>query len=234
MPGQYLLFVDTETTGLPARWRRPYTEEWEWPSIAQLAWQIYSPDGTLVHARQAYLRVPTSRLTAASEAIHGLTAEFLAAHGQEPALVLDWFLADLAQYQPRVIGHFLRLDFHVLGAALQRAQLPNPLPTLPQFCTMQASPVVRPQGPATPLRLHELHELLLHEPMPRLHDAAVDAAATARCFLEMRRRGLLPPAVLDGQPRLLPPTGRPAGRFPWPWLLLLVGFLCLIYWLAHG
>lgn len=234
MPAQYLLFVDTETTGLPARWHRPYAEEWEWPSIAQLAWEIYAPDGTLVKAEQAYLQVPANRLTPESEAVHGLTAELLAAQGQEPTAVLGRLLADLAQYRPRVIGHFLRLDFHVLGAALLRAGLPNPLPGLPQFCTMQASPAARPQGPKRPLRLHELHELLFHEPMTRLHDAAVDAAATARCFFELRRLGIISAEVLSGQPPLLPPDGRSARRFPWPWLLTAAGFLFLVYLLAHG
>ncbi|RSK34577.1 3'-5' exonuclease [Hymenobacter metallilatus] len=234
MPQQYLLFIDTETTGLPARWHRPYAEEWEWPNIAQLAWEIYTPAGQLLKAEQAYLQVPAGRLTKQSIAIHGLTAEFLAAQGQEPAAALRRLLADVELYRPRIIGHFLQLDFHVTGAALLRAGLPNPLPGLPQFCTMQVSRTVRPEAPGRPLRLHELHELLFAEPMERLHDAATDAAATARCFFELRRRGIISDAVLNGQPPLLPPNGRSARRFPWSWLLTLAGFLVLVYCLAHG
>lgn len=234
MPQQPLLFIDTETTGLPARWHRPYAEEWEWPHIAQVAWQIYTPEGRLLKADQAYLQVPAGRLTAQSVAIHGLTAEFLLAQGQEPATVLRRLLADVEQYQPRVIGHFLQLDFHVTGAALLRAGLPNPLPGQPQFCTMQVSRAARPEGPGRPLRLHELHELLFGEPLERLHDAAVDAAATARCFFELRRRGIISDAVLHGQAPLLPPNGRTVRRFPWPWLLTVAGFLVLIYVLVHG
>ncbi|RSK50311.1 3'-5' exonuclease [Hymenobacter rigui] len=234
MPRQYLLFIDTETTGLPARWHRPYAEEWEWPHIAQLAWEIYTPEGELLKAEQAYLPVPAGRMTAQSVAIHGLTPEFLAEQGQEPEAVLRRLLADLAEYTPRVIGHFLQLDFHVAGAALWRAQLPNPLPALPQFCTMQVSRAVRPEGPGRALRLHELHERLFGEPMPRLHDAVTDVAATARCFFELRRQGIISDAVLNGQAPLLLPGGRTTRRFPWPWLLTLAGFLVLVYCLAHG
>ena len=36
-----------------------------------------------------------------------------------------------------MVGLFLQLDFHVLGAALTRARFANPLPELPQVCTMR-------------------------------------------------------------------------------------------------
>ncbi|WP_460574920.1 3'-5' exonuclease [Hymenobacter coalescens] len=229
--------MDTETTGLPARWQRPYAEEWEWPSIAQLAWQVYTFDGQLVTSDAAYLRVPRARMTAASVAVHGLTVEFLDEHGEAPAAVLQRLLADLEAYQPRVIGHFLRLDFHVLGAALHRAALPNPLPVLPQFCTMQVSHDARLHGRPRQLRLFELHELLFGERLVRLHDAAIDAAATARCFFELRQRGLITDSGLDAQPRLSVPGGPARGRRRgWLWLVAAGGLLLLFlfYWLVNG
>ncbi|OON70299.1 3'-5' exonuclease [Hymenobacter sp. CRA2] len=232
---EYLLFVDTETTGLPARWQRPYREEWEWPSIAQLAWQVYTPEGQLVKAEQAYLQIPAGRMPAEAIAIHGLTPEFLAAHGQLPAPVLQQLLDDLQTYRPRVVGHFLPLDFHVLGAALLRAELPNPLPDLPQFCTMQLTAGLGLNPKPRQLLLHELYELLFGESMICLHDAQIDAAATARCYFELRRRGLIPDNVLNGQPRLGPPE-LPAPR-PWSWgawLALAVAGLLLCYWLLYG
>ena len=70
-------------------------------------------------------------MPAAAVAVHGLTPEFLQAHGQEPAAVLRRLLQDLATYRPCVVGHFLPLDFHVLGAAFARAGLANALPSLP-------------------------------------------------------------------------------------------------------
>lgn len=218
----YLLFVDTETTGLPRRWQPPYSVEQNWPHMAQLAWQVYTEAGELVKSEAAYLPVPAGSMTAASQAIHGLSPEFLAAQGQPPEQVLRRFLADVHQYRPRVVGHFLQLDFHMLGAAFWRAGLPNPLPGLPQFCTMQSSRLL-PLRPANrALRLAELYALLFQETMPRLHDAGTDAAATARCFFELRRQGVISEAVLTGQTPLIEPTG---AMPPTGWARLLQALL---------
>ena len=236
MSEQYLLFLDTETTGLPTSWKQPYARPQHWPAIAQLGWQVFTTEGRLVKQDEAYLRVPPGRMTAAAEAIHGLTEAFLAAQGQAPAAVLARLLADLEQYRPRVVGHFLRLDFHVIGAALAGAGLPNPLPALPQFCTMRITQDARLGSPGRQLRLQELHEELFGEALARQHDAAVDAAATARCFFELRRRGLIPAGVLTGQPRLTEPEQNPLpGRGRLGWLILMVVALLLgLYWFGNG
>ncbi|GAB2787217.1 DNA polymerase-3 subunit epsilon [Hymenobacter luteus] len=236
MAQEYLLFLDTETTGLPRRWDRPYAEEKEWPCIAQLAWVVYTTAGEWVKSDQDYLQIPAGRMPAAAIAIHGLTPEFLREHGQEPAAVLRRLLQDLETYHPRVVGHFLRFDFHVLGAAFSRAGLPNPLPGLPQFCTMKATwPPLSGAPHHRHLRLHELHELLFGRPMDRLHDAYLDAAATARCFFELQRRGLLPPAKLAGQLPLSVP-GAPASLAALRWVGVVLGtaLLFLLLWLAYG
>lgn len=236
MAQEYYLFVDTETTGLPRRWSRPYAEEKEWPCVAQLGWVVYTAAGQLVRSDQDYLQIPAGRMPAAAVAIHGLTPEFLRAQGQPPEPVLRRLLHDLETYRPRIIGHFLQLDFHVLGAAFGRVGLPNPLPALPQFCTMTATYPPLPGAPhGRHLRLHELHELLFREPMPRLHDAYLDAAATARCFFELRRRGLLPDELLTGQTPLTEPGQRPPSAvLHWVGLLLAASLLFLLLWLAHG
>ncbi|RTQ51656.1 3'-5' exonuclease [Hymenobacter gummosus] len=234
MPAEYLLFVDTETTGLPARWDLPYAAEEPWPHVAQLAWQLYAPDGTLVKEENYFLQVPAGRMTPAAVRIHGITPDFLAAHGQAPEGPLRRLLADLDHYRPRVVGYFLQLDFHVIGASLHRAGLPNPLPVLPQFCLMR---VTRRPDDGTYRRyqrLSELHEQLFGEVMPELHDARSDAAATARCFYELRRQGQIPAAVLTGQPPLLlpglaPKPGRRLGRGLLVAVLLLLALLALLW-----
>lgn len=232
MVADFLLFIDTETTGLPARWDHPYTEEGQWPHIAQVAWAVYTAAGELVHTDAAYLRVPTGTMPAAAIAIHGLTEEFLQAQGAEPRAVLERLHHDLCQYHPQVIGHFLQLDFHVVGAAFQRVGLSNPLPALPQFCTMFSSHSLSTNGHY--LKLGSLHEQLFGEPPPRQHDAVSDAAATARCFFELRRRELLP---IDGPtlPRLVPPAPRSFWtRHRGSIIAGLALCLLLLYWLIYG
>lgn len=231
---EYLLFVDTETTGLPRRWGVPYASG-QWPHVAQLAWQLYRADGTFVKEENHFLQVPEGSMPASAVAIHGITPAFLAAHGQPLAPALRRLLADLAQYQPRVIGYFLQFDFHVIGAALHRAGLPNPLPELPQFCVMKVSGRPDDGTHRRYQRLAELHARLLGQELPRLHDAREDAAATARCFFELERLGRISPAVLRGQPPLHPPTAAPGGPAR-PWLLvggvlLLLSLVLALLWI---
>lgn len=228
----FLLFVDTETTGLPARWDRPYAEESHWPHIAQLAWAVYTATGELVRSDASYLRVPTGTMPAAAVAIHGLTEEFLRTHGTEPRPVLARLHHDLLHYRPQVVGHFLQLDFHVLGAAFHRVGLSNPLPALPQFCTMFSSRPLSLSGRY--LKLGSLHGQLFGEPPPRQHDAVSDAAATVRCYFELRRRGL-PAAGGPALPRLVPPAPRSFWARHRGGIVagLAVCFLVL-YWLLYG
>ncbi|WP_303310845.1 3'-5' exonuclease [Hymenobacter sp. BT730] len=236
MAPEYLLFLDTETTGLPARWDRPYAEKQAWPYVAQLGWVIYTEAGELVKSNKAYLQIPPGSMPASATAIHGLTSEFMRIHGRDPKAVLRLLRRDLATYSPRVIGHFLQLDFHVLGAAFLRAELDNPLLELPQFCTMQpAWPSLKGKPAQRHWRLQELHELLFNEPLERLHDAYIDALATARCFFELRRRGLITPELMASQPRLTEPLDQAKPRpFRWLFLLAAVGSFPLLAWLVYG
>jgi DNA polymerase III subunit epsilon len=223
----YWLFIDTETTGLPRKWWRPYSARRPWPYVAQVAWQLYTPDGRLVKEAKHYLRIPAGTMSAGAVAIHGLTPAFLAEEGEEPTAVLERLHSDLHVFRPRVIGYFLQLDFHVLGVAFHRAGLPNLLPELPQFCLMRTTH--RSLAPDDSQgrryrRLAELHEELFGEPLRYAHDAYVDTAATARCFFELRRRGELPTEVLNSQPALKAPT--PLLR--WPTALLAVTLLVVL------
>lgn len=235
MAGDYLLFLDTETTGLPARWDRPYSEPQHWPRVAQLAWLVYDTTGKLIKTDRDYLQISPDTMPASAVAIHGLTPEFLRAKGRPPVVVLRRLLRDLKTYRPRIVGHFLRLDFHVLGAALAQAGLPNPLPALPQFCTMQLRLALPGATPHRYLRLPELHAALFGEAPALAHDAYADAAATARCFFELQQRGLLPVEVLNGQRPLTPP-----GALRWQlalWLALpavALVVVLLLYWFLHG
>ncbi|WP_167855221.1 3'-5' exonuclease [Hymenobacter wooponensis] len=231
---EYLLFVDTETTGLPQRWNKPYSAERNWPYIAQLAWGVYTPDGELVKAENHYLRVPAGRMQASAVAIHGLTPEFLQEQGQDPRAVLEMLRQDLLTYQPLVVGHYLQLDFHVIGAGFYRAGLENPLAALPTLCTMQLTHISPPQQGRRYLRLGELHEQLFHTPMVLQHDAWADAQATAHCYFEMQRQHLLTEELLQQQrPLQVPPPVSPQKRWPLLAALFTAAILVALY-LIYG
>lgn len=233
----YLLFVDTETSGIPRDWTQPYASRDNWPHIVQLAWVVYTSDGQEVKAENHYIRPNDYDMSPESGKIHGLTPAFLQANGRSRHAVMQRLHRDLLHYQPRVVAHFMQLDFHMLGVGFYRAGLKNPLPALPQFCTMRATGPLLRHGTQGFLRLGELHQRLFQEPLLREHDALADARATARCFFQMRAQGVITDETIAQQvPIGLPtPQARLARwrRRRWrigvaPWLLLAGVVLVLL------
>ena len=215
----YLLFVDTETSGLPADWRRPYAEPGAWPHVAQLAWLVYTTAGELLKTENHYIRPSDYDLTPASTQIHGLTRAFLQQRGQPRPTVMQRLHDDLLLYKPLVIGHFIELDYHMVGVSFLRSGLDNALLGLPTFCTMRLTERFWQPMRQQYLRLTELYQRQFGRPQPQAHDALADAQATAACFFELRRTGEIDAATLAGQPTLYPPgQAQPRKKFWQYWL----------------
>ncbi|WP_167856500.1 3'-5' exonuclease [Hymenobacter metallicola] len=220
---EYLLFVDTETSGIPQDWNQPYSVLGNWPHIAQLAWVVYTRDGQEIKAENHYILPSDYDVSSASVSVHGLTREFLLAHGKPRHEVMHQLFQDLLRYEPLVVAHFMKLDFHMLGVGFYRAGLENPLEMLPTFCTMlTTSRFVRP-GQQGYLRLGELYERLFHEPLQRQHDALVDAYATARCFFELWNKGDLTDKIVAAQAQFRRPGLEPEPNYS----VILAGLLLL-------
>ena len=233
----YLLFVDTETSGIPRDWNKPYATRGNWPHIAQLAWVVYTRAGKEVKAENHYIQPSDYDLDPASGSVHGLTLEFLQKHGESRHAVMQALHRDLTHYQPQVVAHFMQLDYHMVGVGFHRAGLTNPLLGLPTFCTMRATGPLLRHSTQGFLRLGELHQRLFKEPQPREHDALADAYAAARCFFEMQRQGIVTDEIMHQQG---PPVGlqppMPAGRRLQigvaPWLAIGTVLLVLLaFWL---
>ena len=203
----YVLFVDTETSGLPTDWRRPYAEPGAWPHVAQIAWLLYNPAGELVKTENHYVRPSDYDLTPASMQVHGLTLAFLHEKGEPRRQVMQRLHDDLVRYRPLVVGHFLVLDFHMMGVSFHRSGLPNPLVDLglSTFCTMRLTERFMQPMRQQYLRLAELYQRQFGRPMLRQHDALADAEATAQCFFELQRTGDIDDDALASQARLQPP-----------------------------
>ena len=184
----YLLFIDTEASGLPVNWSRPYSHEGNWPYAVQVSWLIYDKDRTLLKQENHYIKNDGFTITPSAIAIHGITDEFLAQNGKDRADVLRMLAADLLQYQPMVIGHFIKLDYFVLGADFYRSVLANPLTDLPMFCTMVATKFLKWNPMPNYLRLEETYHYLFYKDLPNAHNALNDAQATAECFYELLDR----------------------------------------------
>lgn len=184
----YLLFIDTEASGLPKKWYLPYTAPGNWPYAVQVSWLIYSKDGKKIKEENHYISNNDFEISASALHIHGLTKDFLQQNGMPRRQLLAILSKDLQEYQPMIVGHFLELDYHIIGADYFREGMVNPMESLPAFCIMIASQHLQQNPHNKYLRLGSLYELLFKQPLLCQHNAMADAAATADCFFELVKR----------------------------------------------
>ena len=196
----HLLFVDTETTGIPVDVNRSYKDIDNWPSICQIAWLIYKKDGT-IHRTYNYKTLNKLLITTSySKSSSGPTSEQSAIELYE---VLPIFVNGLIG-SDAIIGHNIEYDVNVILCELYRLGLDTTeLLNKPQFCTMKNGVEIcgfeTTQGERYP-KLQELYTWLFHRPFDNAHDALYDISATAKCFWKILE---LNPFIAGDYPFLL-------------------------------
>lgn len=228
-----MLFIDTETTGIPKDWNAPYTDNDSWPLSVQVAWAIYTKDGQEVKSEDFYVRDDDFEISPESIRIHGITSAFLQEHGVQREEVLTQLAADLNQYKPLVVAHFMQLDYHMVGVCFHRAGMYNPLPELPLFCTMRASSNFVLHSHQRFLRLSEMYERLFNVALEHHHNAIVDAKATAKCFFELVKRGDINEGMIARQQAdsvVAPAADKKTGCGLIPLFMFVISLL-LSYWI---
>lgn len=188
----YLIF-DTETTGLPKSWKAPVTEVDNWPRMVQLAWVRFDAKGELLDQGNHIIAPEGYTIPKAASDIHGITTARAIAEGQLLLPILEQF-ADLLAQSDYVVAHNISFDENILGAEFIRKGVQHQLHGKPKVCTMMGSTdycrIPGQWGYKWP-RLSELHYRLFKTYFEEAHNAAVDVQATARCFWELRRLGVL-------------------------------------------
>lgn len=209
---EYLLFIDTEASGLPRKWNVNFEKADNWPFIAQLSWIVYTWKGQELKRENHYIKSIDFQVSESAEKVHGITTEFLAERGEERKEVLSLLVSDLRQYQPLVVGHFTEFDYYLLGADGHRAGIENPLKNVATYCTMVATTHFV-QNPAKKyLTLCQLNELLFHSPLNNHHNAIDDAHATAQCFFELLKRGEITEEAIERDQKFLEEPKGPSAR----------------------
>ena len=108
-----ILFLDTETTGLPlVRGVSALEKKGIWPDIVSLAWKIYNDKGELGKSVYSVVK-PEWKISAESTKIHGITTEYALEHGRPLADVLADFKADLSMVDT-VVAHNMEFDKNVI------------------------------------------------------------------------------------------------------------------------
>jgi DNA polymerase-3 subunit epsilon len=196
----YLLFVDTETSGIPPSMKAAITDTGRWPFVLQVAWRVYERSGRLLKSENHFIFEPDISIEKAAIKVHGITKEALRKKGEDRKAVMRLLTDDLTQYKPLIIGHFVEFDSKMLQVALQRSGLPNVLKDLPHFCTMRSTTEYTRFPNHHYPQLPDLYQGLFGEKMRQVHDSAADAEATARCFFELYSKGELDEQMIDNQP----------------------------------
>lgn len=225
----YLLFLDTEASGLPRKWNLPYSNSANWPSAVQIAWVIYTKDGIMLKKENHYIDDQDIVVKPSAIKIHGITRDYLNEHGENRKTVMQLFADDLKKYQPLILGHFMEFDCHILSADFYRAGIENAMTGLPKFCTMQASSFYVQDPSVDYLRLGELYALLFNATLKNQHNAMADAMATADCFFELVKRGDITDATIEQQ-QLKANENKLSRRFSWLisiFIVLLVALLTI-------
>ena len=187
MKTQYII-LDTETSGLTPK-----------DTILQLAYQRFDHLGRELDTFKAYIcpQFPYEIHEKAFEA-HGLTKEFLEENGYVNSQIVS-MLARLMRFANDgwlFVGHNFSFDWRMITQDAVRYEVPRSI-EIEYYCTQNAKEVkafvgaVDVNGKPKAPNLAELHAKLFGTDFDGAHDALADVRATAKCFFELKRRGII-------------------------------------------
>lgn len=179
------LFFDTETTGLSSQSR-----------LVQIAWILCSPNGAEISRNDFVIRPDGFEIPWDATRIHGITTERAMKDGIPLARALKAFQKAIDQ-SAAIVAHNISFDEMIMGGEFLRTEMPNGMYSKKRICTMESSTkfCAMPSNNAYKRykwpKLMELHFKLFGMAFDGAHDASSDVHATAKCFWEMKRLGIL-------------------------------------------
>jgi len=187
------LFIDCETTGLPVNWKAPITDLDNWPRVVQLAWARYDAKHRHLETKSQIIKPRGFKIPRDAQRIHGISTSRALAHGRPLKSVLK-ALAQAATEADIVIAHNLRFDESIISAEFLRLGLTPPFGRKHRICTMiETTDFCRLKGEygyKWP-KLGELYSELFDDEFEEVHDAGADVVACAKCFFELKKRGVV-------------------------------------------
>lgn len=188
------LFFDTETTGLPDDYDAPMTAVRNWPRIVQISWIITDEDNNLLKEGDFIVKPEGYVIPYAASRVHGITTERAMAEGLPMKDVMTAFVNDVNSCDV-IVGHNVGFDIKVSGCEAYRLGWPNPFRDKKVICTMHESTAFCAlpgfYGDYKWPKLQELHEKLFGHYFEDAHNSKADIEATAKCFWELVRRGII-------------------------------------------
>lgn len=186
------IFFDTETTGLPKNRYAEVTDLDNWPRLVQIAWLLYDISENQVLNRSFIVKPEGFTIPYDSTLLHGISTERALEEGLSLETVLTEFSEAITQAE-FLIAHNMSFDEKIVGAEFLRTKISNSLFQTTRICTMTASTeycqIPGSYGFKWPT-LSELYFCLFQSDFEEKHDASIDVIACAKCFFELRRRGI--------------------------------------------
>lgn len=187
------LFFDTETTGLPKNYKAPASDSDNWPRLVQLSWAWFDENGN-AWDRYDYIVKPVDFVVPEeSTKVHRISHEQAVKEGVDLKMVLEEFSEHVGRAKS-IVGHNIDFDDKIIAAELYRLQMPNIMEAVNKICTMKSSAnicrISNGRGSYKWPNLSELHRYLFNKDFNEAHNAMIDVLACARCFYEIRKRGI--------------------------------------------
>jgi DNA polymerase-3 subunit epsilon len=195
----FYMFLDTETTDLPHCSDR---EEGVtiWPRLVQIAWLQVDGQRREMSAASHIIKPIGFTIPVEATKIHHITTEQALEEGEEiPDVLIDF--ERLVRASDSIVAHNLAFDEGVVMGEFNRAGLATVLPSREKICTMEQSTefcaLEGLYGPKWP-KLSELNARLFGARLEESHDASVDVRTAAKCFWELKNRGVWGHGVRHG------------------------------------
>jgi DNA polymerase III subunit epsilon len=193
------LVFDVETTGLPKSSLLIPEELHKWPRLVQLSWVLVQGD-QIVEEHDYIIKPNGFSIPTFVSYIHGITTARAKKEGHELKEVLAKFTETLlGNSQISLVAHNISFDHKIVGSEIMRIESTffEQYMALNKICTMKASASYcnfknkkNPKRKKWP-NLQELHYKLFGENFEGAHNALNDAKACARCFIELKKLGVL-------------------------------------------
>ncbi len=190
---KYLLFFDTETTGLPKDYKAPSSDTDNWPRLVQLSWILTTEVGEEVGKGDYIVKPSGFIIPDISSSIHGISTEKAMSEGKPLEDVLNAFMKDFNK-STIIVGHNIDFDKKIVGCELIRTGKKDLIADKPSICTMKSTvEFCKIPGKIDYKypKLQELHFKLFNNYFEDAHNSACDISATKKCYFELKKRGIL-------------------------------------------
>ena len=188
-----ILFLDTETTGLPEGKNISLYHTQKWPYVIQLSYIIFDTEvNEVVHTFDSVIKLDDSvEISEKSILMHGVTRE----RSQTEGVIMRGALEELNENLKTIdlmVGHNISFDKQIMIVENIRNNIFSLFPKKQLFCTMKEykdyCDIKKDRADGTTYTkyptLCELYEKLFGVKPDNLHNSYVDVLVCARCYMQ--------------------------------------------------